>query len=60
MQKQQWLGEVTLGTSIPTLTNAINRFMENIENEQQTDVIEIHQVVATGPNSYLIIFNFYK
>lgn len=60
MQKHQWLGEVTLGSNIPTLTGAINSLFENIQNEEQTDNIEVHQVVSTGPSSYFIILNFYK
>ncbi|WP_374965995.1 hypothetical protein [Lysinibacillus sp. RS5] len=59
MQKKQWLGEITLGTTCPTLTDGINGLFEQIMQEEKTDNIEVHQVVPVGANSFFVIYNYY-
>ncbi|WP_042472688.1 hypothetical protein [Bacillus ndiopicus] len=59
MIKKQYLGEITLGASVPNLVDGINSLWEQIQNEYDPKLIEVHQIVAEGPGRYVIIYNYY-
>ncbi|MDN4608194.1 hypothetical protein [Sporosarcina highlanderae] len=60
LTKEQYIGEFTLGSGIPSVKSGVNRVVGDCKRENGTQEVEIHQVLWCGENKYAVILNYYK